>query len=126
MWTLALTLYVAREPLLRFFTDDPEVIAIGSRMLLWQAASFVPLAFSFVFFRALQGAGDMLVPMLISIGNAVALTLPLGIYLSKSQGMGPDGLFIAQFVSGAVGTLITGAWLLTGRWTRASPAPQAP
>ena len=68
----------------------------------------------------------MLVPMLISIGNAVALTLPLGIYLSKSQGMGPDGLFIAQFVSGAVGTLITGAWLLTGRWTRASPAPQAP
>ena len=126
MWTLALTLYVAREPLLRFFTDDPEVIAIGSRMLLWQAASFVPLAFSFVFFRALQGAGDMLVPMLISIGNAVVLTLPLGIYLSRSQGMGPDGLFIAQFVSGAVGPLITGAWLLTGRWTRASPAPQAP
>ena len=126
MWTLALALFLAREPLLRFFTDDPEVISIGSRMLAWQAASFVPLAFSFVFFRALQGAGDVLVPMLISIANALLLTLPLGLYLSQSLGMGPDGLFIAQFASGTVGTLITGAWLLTGRWTHARSSPQLP
>ncbi len=119
MWTLALALFLAREPLLRFFTDDPEVIAIGSQMLVWQAASFVPLAFSFVFFRALQGAGDVLVPMLLSIATALLLTLPLGLYLSQSRGMGPDGLFIAQFASATVGTLITGAWVLTGRWTRA-------
>ena len=126
MWTLALALFLAREPLLRLFTNDPEVIAIGSRMLVWQAASFVPLAFSFVFFRALQGAGDVMVPMLISIGNALLITLPLGLYLSQSRGMGPDGLFIAQFVSGTVGTLITGAWLLTGRWTRARASPKLP
>jgi putative MATE family efflux protein len=118
MWSLAVVLYLFRETLLRIFTQDPEVIAIGSRMLTWQAASLVPLAFSFVFFRALQGAGDMMIPMVISVLNAVLLTLPLGIYLAETRGMGPEGLFIAQFVGALVGTTFTGAWVATGRWTR--------
>jgi putative MATE family efflux protein len=126
MWSLAVMLYFPREILLRIFTDDPEVIAIGSRMLAWQAASFVPLAFSFVFFRALQGAGDVMVPMLISIANALLLTLPLGVFLSHTRGMGPDGLFIAQFASAIVGTSITGAWVATGRWTRIRSAVELP
>jgi putative MATE family efflux protein len=119
MWTLGTALYFFRETLLQIFTDDPEVIAIGSRMLVWQAASFFPLAFSFVFFRALQGAGDVIVPMLVTLMNAVLLTLPLGIYLAETRNMGPDGLFVAQFISTTTGTVITGAWLATGRWTRA-------
>ncbi len=119
MWTMAAALFFLREDLLRVFTRDPEVIAIGSQMLAWQAASFVSLAFSFVFFRALQGAGDVLIPMVISVLNAIALTLPLGIYLSQTRAMGPEGLFIAQFASTALGTLLTGAWVASGRWTRA-------
>jgi Na+-driven multidrug efflux pump len=122
MWSLGAALFLFRETLLRVFTEDPEVIAIGSRMLVWQAASFFPLAFSFVFFRALQGAGDVIVPMLVTLANAVLLTLPLGIYLAENRNMGPDGLFIAQFISTATGTLITGAWLATGRWTRVHAA----
>jgi len=122
MWSMGTALFLFRETLLRVFTEDPEVIAIGSRMLVWQAASFFPLAFSFVFFRALQGAGDVIVPMLVTLANAVLLTLPLGIYLAESRNMGPDGLFIAQFISTATGTLITGAWLATGRWTRVHAA----
>lgn len=136
MWSLGGALYLFREPLLLIFTDDPEVISIGGRMLVWQAASFIPLAFSFVFFRALQGAGDVLVPMVITVVNSLLITLPLGLYLAESRGMGPEGLFIAQFVGTAIGTLLTGAWLMTGRWTRVararqgqgpqSPEPQAP
>jgi len=57
--------------------------------------------------------------MVISVLNAIALTLPLGIYLSQTRAMGPEGLFIAQFASTAVGTLLTGAWVASGRWTRA-------
>jgi putative MATE family efflux protein len=121
MWTLAILLYLYRVPFLELFTQDTEVIAIGSRMLVWQAGSFALLAFFFVFFRALQGAGDVFVPMLISLCNALLVSLPLGLYLAYSRGMGPDGLFAAQFVSLAVGTLLTGLWVATGRWTRARP-----
>jgi putative MATE family efflux protein len=119
LWGLAILLYVFRENLLHLFTQDPEVIAVGSRMLAWQALSFVFLAFLFVFFRAMQGAGDVVVPMLISVLNSALLALPLGIFLAKNWGMGPEGLFIAQFVSAVTSTLLTGAWVATGRWTRA-------
>ena len=118
MWSLALPLSLFREPLLRLFTQDAEVIAIGESMLAWQAASYVMLAFSFVFFRALQGAGDMFVPMALSLINSVVITIPLALYLTENRAMGPQGLFIAQFVTTALGTLATGLWLATGRWTR--------
>ena len=39
------------------------VMRIGVELLGYQAASFVFIAFNLVFLRALQGAGDMLVPM---------------------------------------------------------------
>lgn len=118
MWSLAIPLFLFREGLLRLFTDDPQVIAIGKQMLAWQAASYAVLAFSFVFFRALQGAGDVLVPMCISLLTSIAITLPLGIYLTQGRDLGPQGLFIANFISGVLGTLLTGGWLATGHWTR--------
>jgi putative MATE family efflux protein len=123
MWSLAVALYLFREPFLGLFTNDPEVIAIGSRMLVWQAGQFALLAFFFVFFRSLQGAGDVFVPMALSLANALGVALPLGLYLAKVRGMGPDGLFVAQFASTAVSTVLTAAWVATGRWTTARPHP---
>ena len=119
MWSIALAFFFFRIELLGIFTDDAEVIAIGSRLLAWQAGSFFLLAFYFVFFRALQGAGDVMVPMLLSLGSSLLFALPLGFYLSKTRGMGPDGLFVAQFASTALVTGVTGAWIATGRWTTA-------
>ena len=119
MWSLALFFFFFRYEVLGFFTSDPEVIDIGARLLVWQAASYGFLAFYFVFFRALQGAGDVRVPMLISIGGSLFFTLPLGWALSTVLDWGPDGLFIANFIGAAVSTVATGAWVATGNWTRA-------
>ena len=59
------------------------------------------IAFSFVFMRSLQGAGDVRVPMLISIAGSIGFTLPLGWWLSTHMEMGPDGLFAANFAGSA-------------------------
>ena len=126
MWSLALALFFFREPFLRLFTHDPEVIEIGSRMLMWQAGQFALLAFLFVFMRALQGAGDVIVPMGMSLASALLVAIPLGLYLSEDYGMGPDGLFIAQFASTALSTVINGAYVATGRWTRMGSLKQTP
>ena len=68
--------------------------------------------------EAFQGAGDMFVPMALSLVNSIGITIPLGVYLTHTLGMGPQGLFIAQFVTTILGTVVTGGWLATGRWTR--------
>ncbi len=124
--SIALAGFLFRTEILRFFTHDPAVIALGSELLVYQAASFVFLSFNFVFFRSLQGAGDVIVPMGMSIANAIFVTLALGLWLADYQGMGPTGIFIANLAGAASSTLFMGAWIATGRWTRARETMSLP
>lgn len=122
LWSLAAGLALFRRAILTAFADDPEVIRIGSELLLFQAGIFAAWGFYFVFLRALQGAGDVLVPMALSLGVALAVTLPLGLWLGgeAGAGWGPRGVFAASLVGAAAVTLATGLWVATGRWTRAA------
>jgi putative MATE family efflux protein len=120
LWSIALAIAVFRRQIMSAFASDPGVIDIGSEMLVYQAGTFAAWAFFFVFLRTLQGAGDVAVPMLISLANSLLLTLPLGVWLSTPAGLdwGPTGVFAASFSGSLVATSATGAWLATGRWTR--------
>lgn len=122
LWSIALGLFVFRTELMSFFATDPEVIRIGSEFMMYQAGQFFFFGLSFVFFRSLQGAGDMTVPMVISIGLSMLFTIPLGYWLASDagMGMGPRGVFTASLASAALMTLLNGGYLATGRWTRAN------
>ena len=124
--SIALLTFLFRTSIMAAFSDDPAVIALGSQLLVYQAASFVFLSFNFVFFRCLQGAGDVFVPMWISLANALFITLAAGIWLTRFQEMGPTGIFIANLIGAASSTLLMGFWLATGRWARARGAISRP
>lgn len=113
---VALGLVLYREPILAWLSADPEVVRLGSEVMLFQAGNFAAWAFYFVFFRSLQGAGDVRVPMLLSVGCSLLVTLPLGYVLAGR--FGPTGIFAASLVGSVVVTLATGGWLATGRWAR--------
>jgi Na+-driven multidrug efflux pump len=118
MWSVALGIFWFRESIVAFFSDDPEVIRIGSEYLAYTSGSFFFWGFQFVFMRSLQGAGDFFVPMLLSLGNTFLLTLPLGYLLSQHTGLEETGLWLSGLLSSGVGTGATALWLSTGRWTR--------
>jgi putative MATE family efflux protein len=120
MGLFAAGLALFRNEIMTFFSDDPEVIAIGAEYLLYTAGSFAFYAFYFVFLRALQGAGDFLVPMCITLGNVALITIPLGHALSATP-LGPTGIWIATLVGAGTGTAGTGIWLATGRFARRTP-----
>ncbi len=117
-WLFAALLFLLREPLMAIFSDDPVVIAVGTEYLLFVAGSLLFMGPYFVGFRALQAAGDMTTPMLISNGSALLVALPLGHFLATATSLGPTGLWIAILVYSVVNTGATLAWLATGRWTR--------
>jgi putative MATE family efflux protein len=127
LWTVAAVLFLFRHPIVAAFSRDPEVIRIGAEFLLYQAGTFVAWGLYFVFFRALQGAGDVRAAMAISLGSSLLLTLPLGVTLSApwGLGLGPTGLFAGTLLGSWVSTLATGAWLATGRWARPALRPAA-
>jgi Na+-driven multidrug efflux pump len=123
LWSLGAGLYLFRGEIVGAFSSDPEVIRLGSELLVYQAGAFGAWGLYFVFLRALQGAGDVMVPMALSLGCAVGLTLPLGVWLARGQGLGPTGVFAASLVGAVAVTVLTGAWLATGRWARRAEAP---
>ncbi|MEO1914249.1 MAG: MATE family efflux transporter, partial [Myxococcales bacterium] len=101
------------------------VVELGDEMLFYQSLTFVALAFQFVFFRALQGAGDVMFAMVTSVANSL-FNVALGTYLAINLDYGPTGIFISGLVSSALVTTVTAAWIATGRWTRKFPqAPRA-
>lgn len=126
MCTFAAVVFVFRRELLGLITSDPEVIDVGSEYLVFSAASFVLLGFNLVAMRALQGAGDFIVPMLISIGSTLCVGIPAAYTLAES--MGPTGIWAGSLAGTFAATVAMGGWLATGRWTRRAAvlAPPAP
>jgi putative MATE family efflux protein len=120
LWSIALGMLLFRTEIVATFASDPEVIRIGSELLFFQALTFAAWAFYFPCFRALQGAGDVNVPMFISLANSILVTLPLGFWLASGWGigLGPTGVFAASLAGSVVITALTGLWIATGRWTR--------
>ena len=128
LWPGAALLFFAREPLVLLFTQDPAVAALASEYLAYSSAILVFYGLYFVSFRALQAAGDMNSPMLISVSVSMLLGAPLGYYLATQSGLGATGMWIGNLIYAIVNTLLTVGWLLVGRWTRRqSPfAPSGP
>ncbi|RMF86315.1 MAG: hypothetical protein D6739_03345 [Nitrospirae bacterium] len=118
LWSVGLVFAVFRESIVAAFAEDPEVIRIGSELLLYQAGVFGFWGIFFVVFRCLQAAGDVLVPMLASLGTSIGITLPLGGAVALGHGLGPTGLFVASLAGAGAVTATTGLWFATGRWTR--------
>jgi putative MATE family efflux protein len=115
---IAATIFLLREPFVSAFTDDPRVIAVASEYLAFACAALVLYGIYFVAFRALQGAGDMNSPMIISIGVAAGVGAPCGYYLATQTSLGPTGMWIGNLLYTVVNTLLMTGWLLLGRWTR--------
>jgi putative MATE family efflux protein len=120
MISMAVALFIYRVPFLQAFSSDEAVIKIGDEMLFYQSLTFISLAFYFVFFRALQGAGDMMFAMFASIANS-AFNIALATYLAIHLDYGPSGIFISGLASSVLVTGVVAAWIATGRWTRKFP-----
>jgi len=117
MISFAAALFVYRVPFLELFSNDAAVIKIGDEMLFYQSLTFVALAFYFVFFRALQGAGDVMFAMIVSVANSV-INMALGTYLAVTLDWGPTGIFVSGLTTIALSTTLLAGWIASGRWTR--------
>lgn len=118
MLGFTIVLLLRRHEIVAIFTETPEVAEIAAEYLLYSALGMTFYGLYFVSFRALQGAGDMSSPMLISLGTAILLGAPLAYYLSTQTDLGPTGMWIGGLVYSITNTALTAGYLARGRWTR--------
>ena len=115
LWPAALAMFLLREKLVALFASDPELRALAAEYLVYSSIVLAFYGFYFTAFRALQAAGDMRSPMLISIGVALGLGVPLGWGLAAQAELGATGMWIANLAYASVNTALMLAWLLRSR-----------
>jgi Na+-driven multidrug efflux pump len=123
LWPGAALLMLQRDLFVGWFTTDPEVARMASEYLFYSSIGLLFYGFYFVAFRTLQAAGDMNTPMIISVGVAVLVGVPLGFGLANFTELGATGMWIANLAYATLNSLLMVGWLLTGRWARAQGSP---
>jgi MATE family multidrug resistance protein len=115
MLSAAAVFLLAPGPLIAIYTSDPEVMALGKR-LLWVVAAFQVFdGVQTVSTGALRGLGETRAPMLANLVGYWVLGLPLGLTLCFIFRRGIFGLWI-----GITLALIVIASTVLARWRRDS------
>lgn len=108
--------YTLSEYLVRIFTADPEIIAIGAKCLRIISYGYLAYAFGMVIIQAFNGAGDTTTPTIINFFCFWLLEIPLAYFLALELGWNEDGVFysivIAETVLGIIGFVL----FKKGKW----------
>jgi putative MATE family efflux protein len=103
-------------PVMRLFTNDAEVIAIGKDYLQIVTGFYILFSTMFVVGGVMRGAGDTFIPMLITFFALWVVRIPVGYYMSEH--MGYHGIWWCIPIAWAVGLALSFGYYLTGRWRR--------
>lgn len=76
MGAFALLAVAVPAPMVRFFSDDPAVVAVGADYLRIVAISFIGSGITFVVSSTFQALGNSVPPLLTSFGRLVLVALP--------------------------------------------------
>ncbi len=103
------------EYVVKIFNTDPELVSIAATFLRIGVVSYLVMGLSGVFQQCITGAGDTLLPMIVSIVAIWIIQIPFAYYLSHTS-LGVYGIrwaiVISAFLSAAAYTL----YYRMGRW----------
>lgn len=108
------------EPLVRIFSQDPEVVAIGADCLRLISYGYVFYAYGMVMVQAFNGAGDTTTPTYINLFCYWLFQIPLAWALARGLDLGPRGVFLAITISESLIAVVGMLAFRRGTWkTRA-------
>jgi putative MATE family efflux protein len=110
-------MFIWTIPVIRVFSSDPAMDAVCMQFIHIAIVGWVVIGFVFVLMSCLQGAGDTVPTMVISIITTWIITLPLAYFLPKWR---PDwgvlGIRWAITASTLVGAIANVIYFRTGKW----------
>lgn len=102
---------------MRAFTNDSEVIRIGNEYLTTVSLFYIIFAMMFMFSGVMRGAGETIVPMIITLLSLWIVRIPVAWFMSNRMGS-EQGIWWSFPIGWAVGLLLSWAYYSTGRWKK--------
>ena len=111
-WGLAVTAvcYFGARPLATIFLDDPDVIAVCTRLLRIFALSSIAYCLEVIAAGAFRGVGKTLPPSLAAT-TVNAIRIPI-IYLMSKSALGLDGIWIGVTLFSVIRSFAILIWYL--------------
>lgn len=106
------------DALMRAFTNDQEVIAIGKSYLIIVGATYMLFTSMFIVGAVMRGAGDTLIPMFITLFALWVVRIPLAYLLAKPAFLGVYGIWWSIPLGWFTGLLLSFIYYSTGRWKK--------
>jgi Na+-driven multidrug efflux pump len=113
---VGLFFFVAAESLVGLFSDDPDVIVMGTICLMVAAIAQPLMAITDVYAGALRGAGDTRTPMLAAIVGPFLIRLTTCWYFAFEMDLGLLGIWIGSTADWAVRSIWLYSAFVRGRW----------
>ncbi len=102
--------------LMRMFTDDANVIAIGSEYLVIVSTFYIVFSAMFSTNAIMRGAGDTMIPMFITLIALWIVRVPASYFLSNI--FGEVGIWWSLPFAWTIGLIFSFTYYKTGRWKR--------
>jgi putative MATE family efflux protein len=112
--TVSLFSILFADPLLRLFTEEVEVIAVGKQYLYVVAPFYFIFTAMFVLMGLLRGAGDTLFAMFMTLISLWIIRIPVSYWLSLS--IGSVGIWWGIPIAWSVGATIAFTYYFSGKW----------
>jgi putative MATE family efflux protein len=114
--TIGVLFAVWPEPIVRWFTSEPDVVPYAVDCLRIVSLGFVFFAYGMVMIQSFNGAGDTVTPTFINFVCFWMIKIPLAYVLAIMTGMGPHGVFIAVTIAYATQTVAALVLFRRGKW----------
>ena len=102
--------------LMSLFTNSPEVVEIGKQYIYIVTPFYIVFSTMFILNGVLRGAGDTLIPMIITIIALWAIRLPVSWWLSGE--IGSNGIWWGIPIAWIFGVTISYFYYLSGIWKK--------
>ena len=113
---ISVSFYFFGDSLMRIFTTDAEVIRIGTEYLIIVSSFYILFSAMFSSNAVMRGAGDTMIPMVITIIALWLIRVPASYFLSNIYG--EVGIWWALPLTWAIGLSLSMSYYLTGRWKK--------
>jgi Na+-driven multidrug efflux pump len=90
------------EHLIRFFSDDPNVIRYGVDAMRYISYGYVFYGYGMVMAQAFNGAGDTMTPTVLNLICFWALQIPLAYAMAEYTSLEAKGVFMAITIAESV------------------------
>ncbi len=116
MCVAGIVIWFCDEYIIRIFNSEPGLVEVASIFLKIQIIQYITFGFITVLVQCLNGVGDTLAPMIVTLVTLWAIQMPLAFFLSKYTDLGVYGVRWAMAIAVVVRVAIYPIYFKRGRW----------